>query len=276
LSRNPSRLSIHAQVSVRSPVESPILNAYPVGMARLSVNLNKIALLRNSRRTGVPDLRRFGRLALDAGARGLTVHPRPDERHIRGADVPMLAELMRPDRPVKEFNIEGYPDERFLQILRDTRPEQATLVPDAPDAFTSEEGWKLDAAQAALATTAIAAMQALGCRVILFIDPDPAVIDRVRTVGADGVELYTGSYAAAFRNGAGEPILSQIATTAARARAAGLVVNAGHDLNLHNIPPLMQAVPFLAEASIGHELTADALEQGWAPTVAAYARALCD
>src|SRR3954470_7358542 len=98
-------------------------------MARLSVNLNKIALLRNSRRTGVPDLRRFGGLALEAGAQGLTVHPRPDERHIRGADVPMLADLMRPHRPAKEFNIEGYPDERFMQILRDTRPEQATLVP---------------------------------------------------------------------------------------------------------------------------------------------------
>jgi pyridoxine 5-phosphate synthase len=248
--------------------------AYPNRMARLSVNLNKIALLRNSRRTGVPDLRRFGRLALDAGAKGLTVHPRPDERHIRGADVPMLADLMRPYRPAKEFNIEGYPDERFMQILRDTRPEQATLVPDAPDAFTSEEGWTLDNAQAALATPAIAAMQALGCRVILFIDPDPAVIERVRSAGADGVELYTGGYAAAFRKGAGEPILAQIAATAARAQEAGLVVNAGHDLNLHNIPPLMQAVPFLAEASIGHELTADALEAGWTATVAAYAKAL--
>jgi pyridoxine 5-phosphate synthase len=243
-------------------------------MARLSVNLNKIALLRNSRRTGVPDLRRFGRLALVAGAKGLTVHPRPDERHIRGSDVPMLAELMRPYRPAVEFNIEGYPDERFLTILRDNRPEQATLVPDSPDAFTSEEGWKLDPAEAALATPAIAAMQALGCRVILFIDPDPAVIDLVVQSRADGVEIYTGGYAAAFRDGTHQPILDQIAATAARAKAAGLVVNAGHDLNLHNIPPLMQAVPFLAEASIGHELTADALEMGFAATVAAYAKAL--
>jgi pyridoxine 5-phosphate synthase len=243
-------------------------------MARLSVNLNKIALLRNSRRTGVPDLRRFARLALNSGAKGLTVHPRPDERHIRGDDVPMLAALMQPDRPGLEFNIEGYPDERLMQILRTTRPEQATLVPDAPGAFTSEEGWHLDPAQLSLAGAAIAAIRALGCRVILFIDPDPGVIERVRAVHADGVEIYTGGYAAAFRDGGQGPILAQIAATAARAAKAGLVVNAGHDLNLHNIPPLMQAVPILAEASIGHELTADALDTGFAATVAAYARAL--
>jgi pyridoxine 5-phosphate synthase len=173
-----------------------------------------------------------------------------------------------------EFNIEGYPDARFMQILRDNRPDQVTLVPDTPGAFTSEEGWKLDPAQAALAAPSVAAMKALGCRVILFIDPDPGVIDRVREAGADGVEIYTGAYAAAFRDGRHQPIQEQIAATAAGARAAGLVVNAGHDLNLHNIPPLMRAVPFLAEASIGHELTADALENGFATTVAAYARAL--
>jgi pyridoxine 5-phosphate synthase len=242
-------------------------------MARLSVNLNKIALLRNSRRTGVPDLRKFARVALESGAGGITVHPRPDERHIRSADVPMLAELMRPLRPAVEFNIEGYPDDRFMQILRETRPEQVTLVPDAPTAFTSEEGWKLDAAQAAPAA-AIAAMKVLGCRVILFVDPNPLVIDRVREARADGVEIYTGSYAAAFRDEAHQPILAKIAETASRARDAALVVNAGHDLSLHNIPALMQAVPFLAEASIGHELTADALENGFAASVTAYAEAL--
>jgi pyridoxine 5-phosphate synthase len=243
-------------------------------MARLSVNLNKIALLRNSRRTGVPDLLHFGRLALDAGAQGLTVHPRPDERHIRGSDVPAIGELMRPWRPRFEYNIEGYPDDRLLAILRATLPEQTTLVPDAPEAFTSEEGWHLDAAQMALATPFVAAIKALGSRAILFIDPDPAVIARVPATGADGVEIYTGPYAAAFREGTHAPILARIEATAAAARDAGLVVNAGHDLTLHNIPPLMQAVPFLAEASIGHELTADALEAGWEATVAAYAQAL--
>jgi pyridoxine 5-phosphate synthase len=243
-------------------------------MARLSVNLNKVALLRNSRRTGVPDIARFGRIALDHGAEGLTIHPRPDERHIRRSDVTLIADLMRPDRPGKEFNIEGYPDERFLEILREVRPEQCTLVPDAPDVFTSEEGWKLDNTQASLAHPAIAAIKALGSRVILFIDPEPGVIPRVRQSGADGVEIYTGAYAAAFRDGTHSALLRAIGAAAKAAADAGLVVNAGHDLNLHNIPPLMEAVPFLAEASIGHELTADALENGFGATVRAYAAAL--
>jgi len=243
-------------------------------MARLSVNLNKIALLRNSRRTGVPDIARFARLALDAGARGLTVHPRPDERHIRRTDVTLIAALMRDDRPAKEFNIEGYPDDRLMQILREVRPEQCTLVPDSPDAFTSEEGWHLDNAQASLAHPAIAAIKALGSRVILFIDPDAAVVPRVRQSGADGVEIYTGAYAAAFREGTHAGLLRAVGDAAKAAADAGLVVNAGHDLNLRNIPPLMEVVPFLAEASIGHELTADALEMGFAATVGAYAEAL--
>jgi pyridoxine 5-phosphate synthase len=243
-------------------------------MARLSVNLNKVALLRNSRRTGVPDVLHFARIALDNGARGLTVHPRPDERHIRGSDVPALAALMQPVRPAVEFNIEGYPDDRLMAILRATRPEQCTLVPDAPEAFTSEEGWKLDPAQMALARPAIAAIKALGCRVILFTDPDPGVVPRAVAAGADGIEIYTGSYAAAFRLGTHAPLLAAIAATARTAADAGLVVNAGHDLNLRNIPPLMAAMPFLAEASIGHELTADALEMGFGPAVAAYAKAL--
>jgi pyridoxine 5-phosphate synthase len=243
-------------------------------MARLSVNLNKIALLRNSRRTGVPDIARFARIALGSGAKGLTVHPRPDERHIRRSDVSLIAALMRPDRPAMEFNIEGYPDARLLAILREIRPEQCTLVPDAADAFTSEEGWHLGPVQTQLAHPAIAAIKALGCRVILFIDPDPGVVPRVRQADADGVEIYTGAFAAAFRESNHTALLRAIGNTARAAADAGLVVNAGHDLNLHNIPPLMEAVPFLAEASIGHELTADALENGFGPTVAAYARAL--
>jgi pyridoxine 5-phosphate synthase len=243
-------------------------------MARLSVNLNKVALLRNSRRTGVPDVLHFARIALDAGAAGLTVHPRPDERHIRRSDVPALAALMQPLQPGIEFNIEGYPDARLHEILTEAKPEQCTLVPDSPDAFTSEEGWKLDAAQLALAQPAVAAAKALGCRAILFIDPNPAVVPLVRDAGADGVEIYTGSYAEAFRTGTHAALLARITDTARRAADLGLVVNAGHDLNLHNIPLLMQAVPFLAEASIGHELTADALEMGFAAAVRAYAAAL--
>ena len=243
-------------------------------MARLSVNLNKVALLRNSRRTGVPGPLQFARIALDAGAAGLTVHPRPDERHIRRSDVPALAALMQAVRPRIEFNIEGYPDTRLHDILAEVKPEQCTLVPDAPEAFTSEEGWKLDTAQMTLARPAIAATKALGCRVILFIDPDPSVVRRVRDAGADGVEIYTGAFAEAFRAGTHAPLLSRIGDTARCAAELGLIVNAGHDLNLRNIPLLMQAVPFLAEASIGHELTADALEMGFSAAVRAYAAAL--
>src|SRR5579862_1972816 len=156
-------------------------------MARLSVNLNKVALLRNSRHTGVPDLLKFARIARDAGADGLTVHPRPDERHIRRADVPALAALMQPWRPACELNIEGYPDERLFAIVREVRPEQCTLVPDSPGVLTSEEGWRLDAAQRRLVDRAMAVLKPLGCRVILFIDPDPAAVAPVHNTGADGI-----------------------------------------------------------------------------------------
>jgi pyridoxine 5-phosphate synthase len=243
-------------------------------MARLSVNLNKIALLRNSRRTGVPDLSAFARIAVDAGARGITVHPRPDERHIRRSDVPMLADTIAAWRPQVELNIEGYPDARLLQIATEVRPEQCTLVPDSPDAFTSEEGWKLGAEQMALVKPAIAKLKSLGARVILFIDPEPSVLDRISLAGADGVEIYTGAYAAAFREGTHATWLDACAVTAHAAAERGLTVNAGHDLNLNNLPPLVARLPNLAEASIGHELTADALVMGFAAAVSAYARAL--
>ena len=243
-------------------------------MPRLSVNLNKIALLRNSRRTGVPDVVRFGRIAHDAGADGLTMHPRPDERHIRRDDVFTIAELMRPWRPAFELNLEGYPDRRFLDLVAEVKPEQCTLVPDAPDAFTSEEGWKLDAAQHRLVDQALAELKPLGIRVILFLDPHPAAVAPVHNTGADGIEIYTGSYAAAFRAGDPDAQLQACAATAARAAALGLIVNIGHDLNLDNLPPLTAALPGVAEASIGHELTADALVMGFAAAVRAYRAAL--
>jgi pyridoxine 5-phosphate synthase len=243
-------------------------------MARLSVNLNKIALLRNSRRTGVPDVVRFGRIAHDAGADGLTLHPRPDERHVRRGDVFAIAELMRPWRPAFELNIEGYPDPRLIDLVREVRPEQCTLVPDAPEAFTSEEGWKLDAAQHRLVNEALAELKPLGIRVILFLDPDPAAVAPVHNTGADGIEIYTGGYAAAFRAGRAEAELTACAATAARAAELGLTVNIGHDLNLANLPPLVAALPQAAEASIGHELTADALIMGFAAAVTAYKTAL--
>jgi pyridoxine 5-phosphate synthase len=243
-------------------------------MSRLSVNLNKIALLRNSRRTGVPDVVRFGQIAHDAGADGLTAHPRPDERHIRRTDIFALVELMKPWRPGFELNLEGYPDRRFLDIVAAVKPEQCTLVPDSPDAFTSEEGWKLDAAQHRLVDAALSELKPFGCRVILFVDPDPAAVAPVHNIGADGIEIYTGSYAAAVRTGSFDAMRQACAATAARAAELGLVVNIGHDLNLDNLPPLVAALPGFAEASIGHELTADALAMGFAPAVRAYKAAL--
>jgi pyridoxine 5-phosphate synthase len=243
-------------------------------MARLSVNLNKIALLRNSRRTGVPDVLHFGRIAHDAGADGLTMHPRPDERHIRRSDVIGAAEMMLPWRPGFELNIEGYPDQRLLDLTREVRPEQCTLVPDAPGVLTSEEGWKLGAGERALVLPAVAALKRIGARVILFVDPDPAVVERARDAGADGIEVYTGGYAAGFRAGNPEALLDACAATARRAAELGLVVNIGHDLNLDNLPPLVAAMPGFAEASIGHELTADALVMGFAAAVRAYRAAL--
>jgi pyridoxine 5-phosphate synthase len=243
-------------------------------MTRLSVNLNKIALLRNARRTGVPDVVKFGGLALDAGADGLTVHPRPDERHIRRSDVPALAAIMQGRRPAIELNIEGNPDERWLALVEQVRPDQATLVPDAVDAFTSEAGWRLDGADDAVLHPLIARLKRLRCRVILFVDPDCAQIERARDLGADGIEIYTGAYAAAFRDGTVGHALNDCVATAKCAIAAGLVVNIGHDLNCANLAPLITAMPPVAEASIGHELTADALVMGFTAAVKAYRAAL--
>ncbi len=243
-------------------------------MPRLSVNLNKIALLRNSRHTGVPDVLRFGRIAHDAGADGLTLHPRPDERHVRRTDVFAVAEMMTSWRPGFELNLEGYPDRRFLDIVGAVKPEQCTLVPDSPDAFTSEEGWRLGTEQQRVVEGAIAELKPLGIRVILFIDPNPAAVTPVHNTGADGIEIYTGSYAAAFRAGRSEPQREDCAAAARRAKELGLIVNIGHDLNLDNLPPLIAAMPAVAEASIGHELTADALVMGFTAAVRAYRAAL--
>ncbi len=243
-------------------------------MTRLSVNLNKVALLRNSRHTGVPNVLHFATIAKEAGADGITVHPRPDERHIRGSDVADLVGLMRDWRPAVELNIEGYPDGRLIDIVRAARPEQCTLVPDAPDAFTSESGWTLGNEDIAMLRPAIAALKETGCRVILFADPGFRAVDRVRGTGADGIEIYTGAYAAAFRKGDIAEALADCVDTARRAADAGLTVNVGHDLSLENLPAFVAAMPPVAEASIGHELTAEALEIGFAAAVKAYRAAL--
>ncbi len=243
-------------------------------MARLSVNLNKIALLRNARHTGVPSVLDFARIVLESGKSGITVHPRPDERHIKRADVTELAKVMRSYRPKTEFNIEGYPDERFFEIIDQVKPEQCTLVPDAPGVLTSEKGWILDGKEMSIVKHAVSVLRKKSGRIILFVEPDAHVVARVNEVGADGIEIRTTQYAEDFRKGDYTVALKGVAAAAEAAHAAGLVVNVGHDLNLKNLVPLVACVPFLAEASIGHELTADALKQGFAQTIHSYAAIL--
>lgn len=238
-------------------------------MVRLSVNLNKIALLRNSRTTGVPDVLAFGQRVLDAGGKGITVHPRPDARHITWDDVFGLATLMQGARPAVEFNIEGRPTADFLDRVVRIKPEQVTLVPDSPQVLTSEKGWDLTGDERAYLRPIIERLKAAGSRICLFMDPDPAAVERVKDSGADGAEIYTGAFAAAFRRGDFKRELAACIAAAGVAHRAGLVVNAGHDLNLRNLPSAM-GMPGLREVSIGHEFTVDALIMGFDAAIAAY------
>ncbi len=242
-------------------------------MTRLSVNVNKIALLRNSRNLGIPSVLRAATIALDAGAHGITVHPRPDARHIRGSDVQELAELLRA-RTGAEFNIEGNPFEApLIELARAVRPQQCTLVPDPPGAFTSDQGWDL-ARDGARLRSVVSELKAAGIRVSLFMDPDPAAMTAAAATGADCVELYTEPYAAAFGTPAGPETLVRYTAAARSAQSAGLAVNAGHDLNRQNLGPFLRAVPGVVEVSIGHALVADALEMGLAFAVRGYLQAI--
>jgi pyridoxine 5-phosphate synthase len=249
-------------------------------MTKLSVNVNKVATLRNTRPSlDIPSVVRCARLCLDAGAHGLTVHPRPDQRHIRPKDVDDIARLLEGYPGKRELNIEGNPLQvgtgprggpgaDYMQIIERIRPTQATLVPDTPEALTSDHGWDLPRDAARLAPV-IARLKALGARVSIFMDPVPGAIARARDVGADRIELYTEPYAAAFARGdAGAADL--YAAAAEKAREVGLEVNAGHDLNLANLPPFLAKVKGVAEVSIGHALVGDALEWGLAETVKKY------
>ncbi len=241
-------------------------------MTKLSVNLNKIALLRNSRTLGIPSVSRAARIALDAGAHGITVHPRPDGRHIRTEDVYELAEVLK-SYAHAEFNIEGNPFENALDLVRAVRPHQFTLVPDDPNAFTSDHGWDLRRVGENVRPV-IAAVKDLGVRVSLFMDADPDAIGEAARVGADRVELYTEPYAAAFGKADEKTQLSLYAAAAKAAAAAGMGVNAGHDLNQQNLPAFLSRVPGVLEVSIGHALVADALEEGLARTVRNYLAAI--
>lgn len=234
----------------------------------LSVNVNKVALIRNTRHLGIPSVTRAAMLCLQAGAHGITVHPRPDERHIRAQDVHELAALMKHwlDR---EFNIEGNPTQNLLDFIRAVRPHQATFVPDSEDQFTSDHGWSFPQ-DAARLRPLIAECRALGVRVSLFMDPVPEQMTQARAVGADRVELYTEPYAAAWGTPGQEAQLQRYAAAARAALDAGLGVNAGHDLNRDNLTEFLRRVPGVAEVSIGHALISDALELGYAATVQAY------
>ena len=237
-------------------------------MTALSVNLNKIALVRNTRRLGIPSVTRFAAIALEAGADGITVHPRPDGRHVRGEDVHELAALLA-GWPAAEFNIEGNPFHQLMDYVRQVRPQQCTFVPDETGAFTSDHGWEL-ARDGDRLRPMIEEAHALGVRVSLFMDAEPQAMRLAREVGADRVELYTEPYALAFGTAAQAEMLARYRAAAQAAQAAGLGVNAGHDLNRDNLPPFLTKVPGVLEVSIGHALTADALEFGMAAAVRMY------
>ena len=237
-------------------------------MTALSVNLNKVALVRNTRSIGIPSVTHAAVLALEAGADGITVHPRPDGRHVRANDVADLAELLR-RWPAAEFNIEGNPFHGLMDYVAQVRPHQCTFVPDETGAFTSDHGWNLPADAPRLAPM-IEQARRLGVRVSLFMDPVPEAMPFARELGADRVELYTEPYALSFGTAQHDESLRQYAVAAQTALAAGLGVNAGHDLNRANLAPFLAAVPGVDEVSIGHALIADALEFGLGPTVRMY------
>ena len=240
----------------------------------LSVNLNKVALVRNTRHLGIPSVTRAATLCLQAGARGITVHPRPDERHIRAHDVHELAELLKawPDR---EYNIEGNPFHNLMGFVAAVRPQQVTFVPDSEGQFTSDHGWSFPA-DAERLRPLIAEAHALGARVSLFMDAEPGQMAGAKAVGADRVELYTEPYAAAWHTAQRHAQLERFRAAAQAALDAGLGVNAGHDLNRENLTAFLRTVPAVSEVSIGHALIADALELGYSATIADYNRCIAD
>ena len=247
------------------------------GHTALSVNLNKVALLRNQRDLGIPSVTRAATLALQAGAHGITVHPRPDQRHIRTHDVFDLAALMQ-DWPQAEFNIEGNPLHNLMDVIREVRRRglplhQSTFVPDAMDQATSDHGWQFPQDAEVLAPL-VSEARSLGVRVSLFMDPVPQAMPAVRALGAERVELYTESYARVHGTADQSAVLAGFAATADAALIQGLQLNAGHDLNRDNLTDFLRAVPGVQEVSIGHAFIADALELGLPETVRDYLRCI--
>jgi pyridoxine 5-phosphate synthase len=241
----------------------------------LSVNLNKVALVRNTRHLGIPSVVRAATLCLDAGARGITVHPRPDARHIRSDDVHELSALLkaRPDTASIEFNIEGNPFQNLMDFVRALRPHQTTFVPDSEGQFTSDHGWSFPD-DAERLRPLIAEAHSLGVRVSLFMDPIPEMMAAAKAVGADRVELYTESYASSRGTSEADAVLARFTATALAAQAVGLGINAGHDLSRDNLTDFLRAVPGVLEVSIGHAFVADALEMGYTEATRNYLRCI--
>lgn len=242
------------------------------GRCALSVNVNKVALLRNTRHLGIPSVVRAAELCLLAGCQGITVHPRPDERHIRAHDVHDLAALLQA-WPEAEYNLEGNPTHNLMELVRTVRPHQATFVPDSVAQSTSDHGWdlRLDGQRI---KPLIDECKQLGVRVSLFMDAEPEAMRLAAELGADRVELYTEPYAAAHGGPEQAAQLARYAAAAQAAIAAGLGLNAGHDLNRANLTDFLRAVPGVQEVSIGHALVADALELGYTETVRDYLRCI--
>ncbi|WP_392384501.1 pyridoxine 5'-phosphate synthase [Marinomonas primoryensis] len=236
-------------------------------MTHLSVNLNKIGLLRNSRGRNYPNMVEMAERTLALGAFGITIHPRPDQRHATYQDAHDLKVLLK-RFPGAELNIEGFPDAQFLDVVLEVEPDQCTLVPDDPNQLTSDHGWNIARDQDALRPV-IAKLKAKGIRVVLFMDPDAENMALAKEVGADRVELYTEAYANAYGKEGFEDVLAAYQKTAQAALEVGLAVNAGHDLDLNNVQALCEQGRIM-EVSIGHALTAEALDLGWDNVVKAY------
>lgn len=236
-------------------------------MTRLSVNINKIATLRNSRGGDVPNVVKVAKDCESFGAEGITVHPRPDERHIKYQDVLDLSTVVK-----TEFNIEGYPDKRYMELVKKVKSTQATLVPDPPEVLTSNAGWDTIENQSLLKEI-ISDLKSQGIRTSIFLDPNPAMVEAAASTGTDRIELYTESYAANYHRNKEEAIRNYI-LTAELALKNGLEINAGHDLNLDNLKYFKENIPNLDEVSIGHALIADALYLGLENTIALYKREL--
>lgn len=236
-------------------------------MTVLSVNVNKIALLRNSRGRNYPDVLSFVRRFIALGVTGITVHPREDERHITRRDAVDIAALLR-DYPAVEFNVEGYPSERFMALIEQIKPAQCTLVPDAPDQLTSDHGWDV-AANKSLLTEVLQELKSLGVRSCIFLDPDLTQVEQVPQVGADRIEFYTEAYASAWGTPTQESVFDAYRAAAIKAQSLRIGVNAGHDLDLQNLGRFLQ-IPNVLEVSIGHALIVECLEQGLDAVVKQY------